>query len=226
MASRVILLVSPLLLLFPASLRIAGYRTASMIFLLLVNGGVGALVRWHARQNGRDGDLWGMGGFFLPLVTPVVLALLPADPYSANAQFRAAAGPGRAVAAKGTFEERFPLLMQTLEGQSAETRAGMKARFEGVKTNFEFLLPTAPGALAGLLGEAAKRRFSVWTGNLGTMPLVYGAGLVRTGAEEEVEGWLASAGAPGQKLKVAFWGASGLLRLSEHHCEQATAAGA
>ena len=51
MASRVILLVSPLLLLFPASLRIAGYRTASMIFLLLVNGGVGALVRWHASRQ-------------------------------------------------------------------------------------------------------------------------------------------------------------------------------
>lgn len=226
MASRIILLVSPLMLLFPAALMASGFRVAGLLALLVVSSGVGALVRWHARQNNRDGDLWGIGAFFFPLITPVVLALLPEDPNSTSARFRAGSREGRAKAAKGTFEERFPLLTQCLEAQPEATRAGMRAHFHGVKANFEFLLPASAGAVTRLLSEAQGRGFVVWTGASGNAPLVYGAALVRPGTVEEVEGWLAPAGAPGQRLTIAFRDAEGLLHFIEHRFEPAVGAGA
>jgi len=224
MASRIILLLSPLLLSIPGALMVSGYRVAARLVLLVVACGVGALVRWHARQNNRDGDLWGIGAFFFPLITPVVLALLPEDPNSASARLRAGSGAGPAKASQGPFEERFPLLTQCLEGQPEATRAGLRAHFQGVKANLEFLLPTTGAALPRLLTEAQQRAFAVWMGDSGNVPLVYGAGLVRQTAVEETERWLATAGAPGQKLTVAFRDAEGILRFFEHRFEQAAGA--
>src|SRR5271169_2233413 len=94
MAARIILLVSPLLLLFPAALMAAGHRTASIVALLVVSFGVRRIVRWHARQNSRDPDLWGWGAFIFPLIVPVVLALMPEDPNSSGALLRAAGSGG------------------------------------------------------------------------------------------------------------------------------------
>ena len=225
MASRIILLVSPLMLLFPAALMASGFRVAGLLALLVVSSGVGALVRWHARQNDRDGDLWGFGAFFFPLITPIVLALLPLDPYSASSQLRASSQTGRATPAKGRFEERFPLLTQCLEAQTEATRAGMRARFQAVKVNFEFLLPTSAVAVSRLLEEARCRGLAAWTGASGNAPLVYGAGLVRPSTVEEAESWLAAAGAPGQKLTIAFRDAEGVLHFIEHRFEQTAGAG-
>ena len=172
MAARIILLVSPLMLLFPTALLAAGYRASSSVALLVVSCGVRAIVRWHARQNNRDGDLWGYAAFFFPLITPVVLALLPQDPNSAGALLRAGTEGGRGKASSGTFEERFPLLAQTLEGHPEATRSGLMAHFEKVKTNFEFLLPTQSGALTRLVAEARDRGLITWTGSVGRVPLV------------------------------------------------------
>ena len=224
MASRIILFVSPVLLLIPTALMATGNRVAGLVALLVVSFGVRAVVRWHARQNGRDSDLWGYAALFFPLITPVVLALLPQDPNSTGALLRADSGGGRAKAAHGPFEERFPLLTQCLEGQAETTRAGLKAHFNGVKANFEFLLPTNASAVTRLLTEARDRGLITWTGADGNVPLVYGAGMVKPGAVEEAGNWLASAGAPGRKLTISFRDGDGILRFIEHHFEQATGA--
>ena len=215
-AARIILLVSPLMLIFPAALIAAGHRIAALLVLFVVNSGVGALVRWHARQNNRDGDLWGLGAFFFPLITPIVLAFMPEDANSAGALLRTDAGGGRAKAARGPFEERFPLLTRCLEGQPEATRAGLVALFQGVKTNFEFLLSTNPTALTRVLAEAQERGLTVWTATDGKVPLVYGAGMVKPNAVDEAGTWLASAGAPEGKLTIAFRDADGVSRFIEH----------
>jgi len=224
MAARIILLVSPLLLLFPTALMAAGYRTASIVALLVVSCGVRLLVRWHARQNNRDGDLWGYAAFFFPLITPIVLACLPQDPNSAAALLRGDTGASRAEAAQGPLKERFPLLTRTLEGHPEATRAGLMAHFQKVKTNFEFLLSTQAGAVTRLLAEARGRGLITWTGSDGSVPLVYGAGMVPPNGVDEAGNWLASAGAPGGKLTIAHRDADGILRFTEHRFEQAAGA--
>lgn len=223
MASRIILLLSPLLLSVPVALMASGFHAAALLAMFVVSSGVGALVRWHANQNNRDGNLWGMGAFFLPLVTPILLALLPEDPNSGIAQLRTGSGAGRAKAAEGSFEERFPLLTECLAGQPEVTRVGLKARFRAVKTNFEFLLPTSSEEISRLLAEAQDRGFVIWTGISGGVPLVYGAGLVRSSAVDETSRWLSSAGASGQKLAITFRDAEGILRIMEHRFDPAPA---
>ncbi len=224
MAARIVLLVSPVLLCIPTALFASGHRWISLIALILVNVGVRTLVRQYAGQSGRDGDLWGIGGFFFPLIVPIVLALMPPDPNSQAAQFRAVSGTTRAKAAGGSLEERFPLLTQCLAGQPEATRCGLMARFRAVRTNFEFLLPTTQTAIARLLAEAQDRKFVTWTGTNGNVPLVYGAGLVGPAAVEETGRWLSSAGAPGEKLTIAVRDADGVLQFIEHRFEPASGA--
>ena len=224
MASRIILLVSPILLLLPAELMATGNRRAGLLVLLVVSFGVRTLVRWHARQNNRDGDLWGWGAFVFPLIVPVVLALLPQDPNSAGALLRADHSGDRGKAAGGSFEERFPLLTQTLEGQPEATRAGMAAQFQKVKTNFEFLLQAKADAVTGVLAEAGSRGLIAWPGNDGRGPLVYGAGMLRPSEAKQAGSWLAAAGAPGGKLTIAFRDADGILQFTEHRFERAAGA--
>ena len=224
MAARIILLVSPVLLLIPTALLAAGNRISGLVALVVVSFGVRAVVRLHARHNNRDGDLWGYAALFFPLITPVVLALMPQDPNSAGVVLRAGPEGGRGKAARGSLEERFPLLTRTLEGQPEATRAGLMAHFQKVKTNFEFLLPTQASALTRLVAEARDRRLITWTGSDGNVPLVYGAGLVPPSGVEEAGSWLATAGAPGGKLTIAHRDADGILRFTEHRFEQATGA--
>lgn len=224
MAARIILLVSPVLLLLPAELMATGNRTASVVFLLLVSFGVRAIVRWHARQSNRDPDLWGWGAFIFPLVVPVVLALLPQDPNSPAASLRADHSGDRGKAARGSFEERFPLLTQTLEGHPEATRAGMAAYFQKVKTNFEFLLQAKGDAVTGVLAEARSRGLIAWTGNDGQLPLVYGAGMLRPSEAKQAGSWLSSAGAPGGKLTIAYRDADGILQFTEHRFDRAAGA--
>lgn len=224
MAARIILLLSPLLLLFPGALMAAGHRTSAMVAWIVVSAGVRFIVRSHARQNNRDPDLWGWGALFFPFIVPVVLALLPQDPNSAGALLRGDTGASRAKAARGPLEERFPLLTRTLEGQPEATRAGLMAHFQKVKTNFEFLLPAQAGAVTRLLAEARGRGLITWTGSDGSVPLIYGAGMVPPSGVEEAGNWLASAGAPGGKLTIAHRDADGILRFTEHRFEQAAGA--
>jgi len=219
MAARIILLLSPVLLLIPGALLAAGNRISGLVTLVVVSFGVRAVVRVHARHNNRDADLWGYGALFFPMITPVVLALMPQDPNSASVALRGDTGASCAKAAGGPLEERFPLLTQTLEGQPEETRAGLMAHFQKVKTNFEFLLPAKADAVTKLVAEARGRGLITWTGSDGSVPLVYGAGLVPPRGVEEAESWLASAGAPGKKLTIAHRDADGILRFAEHRFE-------
>ena len=221
MAARILLLLTPVLMLFPGALLATGHRTGSLICLLIVGVGARAIVRWHAKQNNRDADLWGWGAFVFPMITPVVLALLPEDPNSAGAMLRAGGDGGHAIAAKGPFVERFPLLTQCLEGQPDLTRAGIVARFKSVKSNFEFLLPTRPEAVTRLLADAQRRGLEVWTGSDGKQPIIYGAGMVRPGKLDETANWLAASGAPGGKLTIAHRDRDGTLRFAEHRFEAA-----
>jgi hypothetical protein len=221
MASRIILLLSPVLLLIPGALLATGNRISGLGALVVVSFGVRAVVRLHARHNNRDTDLWGYAALFFPLITPVVLALLPQDPNSPGALLRGDIGASRAKAAQGQFEARFPLLTQTLEGHPEATRAGLAAHFQKAKTNFEFLLPTNPSALTRVVAEAQSRGLITWTGSDGSGPLVYGAGLVPPNGVDEAGNWLASAGAPGKKLTIAHRDGDGILRFIEHRFEKA-----
>ncbi len=224
MAARILLLLSPVLLLIPAALMEAGNRKAGILTWIVVSFCVRALVRWHARQNNRDGMIWGYGALFLPFIVPVVLALLPQDPSSPGASLRADHSGDRGKAARGAFEERFPLLAHCLEGQPEATRVGMAAHFQKVKTNFEFLLPAKADAVAGVLAGARSRGLIAWTGSDGNVPQIYGAGMLRQSDVEQAGSWLATAGAPGGKLTIAYRDADGILRFTEHRFEQAAGA--
>lgn len=83
-----------------------------------------------------------------------------------------------------------------------------------------------PNAFTRLLAKARDRGFVTWTGAIGSVPLVYGAGLVRPNAVEEAGRWLSSAGAPGHKLTIALRGAAGPPQFSELRFEQAAGTGA
>jgi hypothetical protein len=224
MASRIILLLSPLLFLFPAALMAAGYRVSSYVACFLAISVVSLLVRWYADQNNRDGRWWGLYAVCFPIIVPIVLALLPQDPNSAGALLRAGHGRGPANGAGGGFEERLPLLTQFLEGQPEAVRADMTARFREVKTSFEFLLTAKADAVARLLAEARERGLITWSGTDGSGPLIYGAGLAPPSGVEEAGDWLDSAGAPGGKLTIAHRDEDGLLRFIEHRFERATGA--
>jgi hypothetical protein len=190
--------------------------------------GLMALADYYAKRSRRNEITTIAAMVVLPLVTPVILALLPLDPYLTYSNWRSgmpgALGFGKS--AHGSFEDRFPLLIQSLAGQPEATRAGMKALFRGVRVNFEFLLGAHPSAVARLLAEAKNCGFVTWTGVSGNAPLVYGAGMVRPKAVEDTVRWLAAAGAPGQKLMIAFRDEAGLPQFREQRCGTVAGAGA
>jgi hypothetical protein len=206
-----------------------GAQGRRRIAYLLLSLGVCSLTGFSARRFGRDDNWWWVCAYFFPFVTPIVLALLPDNPNSPHAEMRRAARESRgapAKAATGTFEDRFPLLVECMSGQAAETQAGLRERFLKVKSNLEFTVASAPGTASRLIEEAPQRGFALSTGALGPLVWVYGAGLVPQRDVDEVANWLTAACAPGQKVKVAFRDPEGMLHLVEHHPEHAAGAGA
>jgi hypothetical protein len=183
------------------------------------------LTEYYARRT-RQSEMVTLGGMLVvPLVTPIVLALVPLDPYLEEPGRLPAApsGLGSAKGRRGAFGLRFPLLAEYLEGQPEATWAGMQARYKPVKANFEFLLPAHPASTERLLAEAQKIGFATWTGNLGSAPLVYGAGRIQPAHLEQTIGWLADAGMPGQKLRVAYRDGAGTPFRREVHMERTAA---
>jgi hypothetical protein len=179
---------------------------------------------YYAQRTGRNDIVVFACMLVEPFVTPVIVALLPLDPsWDKFGRKRLAGGLGSARSARGTFGQRFPLLMECLAKQPPATRAGMQARYQPVKANFEFLLPAHPAAAARLLAEAQTSGFVTWTGNLGNAPLIYGAGLIQPAHLEQTVRWLAAAGMPGQKLRVAFRDGTGQPLIREQRIEGADA---
>jgi hypothetical protein len=185
--------------------------------------GFSFLVRSYAEKNNRSPELWRYLTILFPFIAPVVLALLPLDPSVAQSVIGSSMGglDSPAKAAKGPFEERFPLLTQCLADQPAQVQVGLRVRYQRVKASFEFLLPVHPSAEARLLAEAENCRLVTWTGTSGSLSLIYGAGLVRPNAVEETSRWLAAAVAPGQKLMIAYRDAAGLQQFTEHRIDRA-----
>ena len=222
--ARVVLLMSPLLLVLP--LVVPAFRTASPLTHRLVYIAlsllIAALCGCSAKLQARDDFWWWAWGHVFPFITPIVLALLPSRWNASLAEFKRGLRPhwNFVRAARGSFEERFPLLVRCLAGQPEATRTGLQVHFQGVKVNFEFLLGMHPNSVNRLMWEAQGRGFVVWTGIIESVPLVYGAGLVRPKAVEATARWLASAGAPGQKLTIACRDGTGALKFIENRFEE------
>ncbi len=220
-SSRLVLLLSPLLLVLPWAF--PAFRTADRgthkLAYIAINLAIAVLCGACAKLQARDDFWWWAAAYVFPFVTPIVLAVMPSRWGAPLADFKRGLRPRwnfTARAARGSFEERFPLLMRCLAGQPEATRAGLEAHFQGVKVNFEFLVGMNRDAVNWLVLEAQDRGFVAWTGVVENVPLVYGAGLVRPKAVDEAAQWLASAGAPGQKLTIACHDAAGAVRFIEN----------
>jgi len=220
-SSRLVLLLSPLLLVLPLAFpafRHADPFTHRTVYLIL-NLVIARLTGTCAKLQARDDFWWWIAAYLFPFITPIVLAAMPSRWGAPLADFKRGLRPSwdfTTQAARGSFEERFPLLMRCLAGQPEATRAGLQAHFQDVKVNFEFLVGMNRDAVNWLLVEAQDRGFVAWTGVVENVPLVYGAGLVRPKAVDETIRWLASAGAAGQQLTIACRDAGGSVRFIEN----------
>jgi len=220
-SSRLVLLLSPLLLALPwafPAFRTADRGTHKLVYIA-VNLAIATLTGWCAKLQVRDDYWWWVAAYVFPFITPIVLAVMPSRWGAPLANFKRGLRPRWDFtnrAARGSFEERFPLLMRCLAGQPEATRAGLEAHFQGVRVNFEFLVGVNRHAVTLLVLEARDRGFVTWTGIIESVPLVYGAGMVRPKAVDEAARWLASAGAPGQKLTIACRDAGGAVRFIEN----------
>ncbi len=218
-SSRLVLLLSPLLLLLP--LAVPGFRTADRytqrIVYMVLSFSIATLAGWCAKLQARDDFWWWAAAYLFPFITPIVLAVMPSRWGSSLAEFKRGLRPRWSFTrpTRGSFEQRFPLLVRCLAEQPEATRAGLEAHFQRVRVNFEFLVGVNRDAVTRLLLEAQDRGFVAWTGIIENVPLVYGAGMVPPKAVDEVTRWLASAGAPGQKLTIACRDQGGGVRFIE-----------
>jgi hypothetical protein len=220
-SSRLVLLLSPLLLLLPyafPAFRTADRGTHKLVYIA-INLAIAGLCGACAKLQARDDYWWWVAAYVFPFITPIVLAVMPSRWGAPLVNFKRGLRPHwdfTTRAARGSFEERFPLLLRCLEGQPEATRAGLEAHFQVVKVNFEFLVGVNRDGVTRLVLEAQDRGFVVWTGIIENVPLVYGAGLVRPKAVDETSRWLASAGVSGQKLTIACRDAAGAVRFIEN----------
>src|ERR1700690_946445 len=213
-SSRLVLLLSPLLLVLPLAFpafRTADRGTQRLVYLVL-NLAIARLTGTCAKLQARDDFWWWIAAYLFPFITPIVLAVMPSRWGAPLADFKRGLRPRwnfAAREARGSFEDRFPLLVRCLAGQPEATQAGLQAHFQEVKVNFEFLVGMNRDAVNWLVLEAQDRGFVAWTGVVENVPLVYGAGLVRPKDVDETTRWLGSAGAPGQKLTIPCRDAGG-----------------
>ncbi len=235
-AGRVVLLVSPLLLLLDPipNLVMDPFAVGPFglgIFLLLRfvpwNGVIAILCFAHARTHGRSMYLWSVLGLLAAPVAPLILACLPDKAGSASAELRSA-GPVKMYArpAAGIMEDRFPLLVRVLTGRKPKYRDEQLARYNRVKANYEFSIWPMPEATDRLLQQAAERKFTICGHKEEDWLHVYGAGLV---GPDELAGtldWLKEIAAPGKKLSVAVRDTEGILKMQEYYPGHAMGAGA
>jgi hypothetical protein len=225
-ATRVVLFLSPVLLLLPALLPVS-----SSLGLTMLGVFYGSLLRrfpWnlmmaglcyvYANQLGREGFRWAIGSFVFPFLAPLILAFMPpmSDSIAENRR-RAHAVPPPAKGAAGSFETRFPLLERFLAGKPEAICAEGRTRFTPVPANYEFSLRVDPSVLDGVLAEATERKFTTWANPDQRGTQVFGAGVVQPENIDTMAAWLRKASVPGEKLMVAWRQNDGRLKFFEYY---------
>jgi hypothetical protein len=229
--TRIILAISPLVLLLPNLGNQMAYSSAGGMMAAFFYGRLLTFFPWNvllaglayfyaSHRRGREAFWWGLGAMGAPFVVPLVLACMPEKWDSTSAVLRRTTGaPATTESApvKGPIEERLPLLARCLAGAPEETRAEQKGRFARVAANLEFSLCVDKGTAERIPAEAASRDISVWMNAGAAVTHVYGAGKVPLARRDATLDWLHKAGAPGQVLRVSFRDAEGIVGMTEYH---------
>jgi hypothetical protein len=226
-ATRILLFLSPLLLLVPPLVNVHENLGLTMLdgfykgMLGRFPGNVlmAFLCYTYAHQLGREAWLWVCGSLIFPFFAPFVLAFMPAKYGSMADQQRR--GVRRAVparAATGAFEKRFPLLATYLATlpKSTGVEERIRARLSPVPVNFEFSAFVDPGSLEALLAGAGSRQLVVWTNPENGGLRVFGAGMVDATALDGVTTWLRQA-APQRKVAAAVHPPEGPTKFFEYY---------
>jgi hypothetical protein len=224
--TRIFLFASPLLLLVPPLFPMndnPGWMIFSSFYSLIVgrfpwNLVMAFLCYSYAQQIGRDPFVWGGFSFFFPFATPLVLAF-QSPKYNSTADViqRMQQGPAKAKAATGSFSDRFPLLAEYLQGRPEANWAEQKARFEAVRTNYEFLLAIDPNAGIRMTAEAFNRRMTTWTDSTEAETKLFGAGFVEMKDLEQTAQWLKAGAVSGSKLSVRWRQPDGVVKSLEYY---------
>ena len=226
--TRILLILSPLLLLLPsvgdalARSSAGGMMAVSFYDELLTffpwNLALAGLAYLYANHRGRSAAFWAFLALLFPFIVPLILACVPAKADSASAVLRRKE-PAPASVSKSTaapIEERLPLLDGYLAGVTEAARAEQKARFARVAANVEFSLWVDKSAADRIAMEATNQDFTMWVNPGEAATHLYGAGIVRPDRRDAILSWLKGLSAPGQVLKVALREPDGGLKMTEY----------
>jgi hypothetical protein len=229
--TRIVLAISPLILLLPNLGNQMAYSSAGGMMAAFFYGRLLSFFPWNVllaclayfyarHRRGQEAFWWGLGAMGAPFVVPLVLACMPERWDSTAAVMRrttAAPATTEGAPVKGPIEERLPLLARCLASAPEEIRAEQKSRFARVAANLEFSLCVDKGTAERIPAEAASRDFNVWMSAGEGATHVYGAGRVPLARRDAIVDWLHKASAPGQVLRVSFRDAEGIVGMTEYH---------
>jgi hypothetical protein len=224
--ARIFLFASPLILLIPPLVPMndnPGWMIFSSFYSLIVrrfpwNLVLAGLCYNYAQQIGRDAFVWAGFSFIFPFATPLVLAFRsPKHNSTADVIQRMKQRPAKSKAATGTFNERFPLLAQYLEGRPETDWAEQRERFDAVKANYEFLLDVDHATRVRMMAEASNRHMTCCTDSTESSAKLFGAGFVEPKDFNDVTKWLKSGSVSGGKLSIMSRQPDGVVKSFEYY---------